>query len=236
MRCAACDQMLFSWCKMTLYVYRSMHAIWCDALHVKELQKMRCVFSRHFQRVWVLDLGYEVRTIEKSIENPHFISCFVFKSFVWDHKNWRCMFTDRCMRSDANHAMCCMRSDAIFFVRNGVVCLQIDACDLMQCGAWVRCYFLCTKWRCVFTDRCMRSDARFLVQNTFYVYRSMHATWCGAVHAIWCYFLGKKWRCMVYRSMHAIWCGAMHGVRCSVLHAIWCYFLSMSLPEALFKG
>ena len=47
-----------------------------------------------------------------------------------------------------------MRSDAIFFVQNHVVCLQIDACDLMRCGL-------------------MRFS---LFKITLYVYRSMHAT------------------------------------------------------------
>ena len=45
---------------------------------------MRCVFSRHFQMVWVLDLGYE--PLKSQSKNPHFIFCFVFKIFVWDHK------------------------------------------------------------------------------------------------------------------------------------------------------
>ncbi len=44
----------------------------------KDEHKIKCGCSKHFSRVWVLDLGYE--SLKTLIENPHFIFCSSFQN------------------------------------------------------------------------------------------------------------------------------------------------------------
>ena len=74
MRCGACVPMLlFVQPRSVLQVHAPKRRFW------KELQKMRCVFSTMLFSAGV-SARFGLRTIEKSIENPHFIFCFVFQN------------------------------------------------------------------------------------------------------------------------------------------------------------